>query len=218
VFYQQERWHANGVSSSFGKIGVLACLGKRASSLFLSCPSVLKCQTTESHMMMTASITEVDSASGRKVGFDPMANQVIGAMINASKGPQGRCNTPLNTKKYEKYNQTTHPADPHLRLLGRIVQQLQYHAWCRSRCRKNRRKHSEGNALMFFRRCAPWPSPMSAYGHTERPGAQTHRHCSPHKLPPKKSDVNADQQHNHSWPGFRLDSETSGWLCDAFTS
>ena len=82
--------------------------------------------------MMTASITDADSASGRKVGFDPMVNQVIGAMIDISKGQKCRCNTPQQTKTNEKYNQTTHPADPHLRLLGRIVQQLQYDAWCRS--------------------------------------------------------------------------------------
>ena len=33
---------------NFGKTGVPACLGKRASSLFLHLPSVLTCQTTES--------------------------------------------------------------------------------------------------------------------------------------------------------------------------
>ena len=36
--------------------------------------------------MMTASITDANSASGRKVGFDPMANQVIGAMIDIARG------------------------------------------------------------------------------------------------------------------------------------
>jgi predicted small secreted protein len=36
--------------------------------------------------MMTASITEVDSASGRKVGFDPMVNHRVCAMIILSRG------------------------------------------------------------------------------------------------------------------------------------
>ncbi len=48
-----------------GKTGVLACPGKQASSLFLICPSVLKCQTTESHIIMTASITILEKFSRR---------------------------------------------------------------------------------------------------------------------------------------------------------
>ena len=52
-------------SNRDGKTGVLACLGKQASSLFLICPSVLKCQTTESHIIMTASITILEMFSRR---------------------------------------------------------------------------------------------------------------------------------------------------------
>jgi len=45
------------------KTGVLACLGKQASSLFLIYPPVLNGQTTESHMMMTASRTILEKFS-----------------------------------------------------------------------------------------------------------------------------------------------------------
>jgi len=42
--------------SNIGKTGVLACLGKRASSLFLHLPFVLKSQTTEPCMTVTAGL------------------------------------------------------------------------------------------------------------------------------------------------------------------
>ncbi len=47
------------------KTGVPACLGKQASSLFLIYPSVLTSQTTESHMIMTASRTIMEKFSRR---------------------------------------------------------------------------------------------------------------------------------------------------------
>jgi hypothetical protein len=47
------------------KTGVPACPGKQASSLFLIYPSVLTSQTTESHIIMTASRTIMEKFSRR---------------------------------------------------------------------------------------------------------------------------------------------------------